>query len=348
MDANRLGELTSRFDSCRIAVVGDYFLDKYLDFDPALEEISIETGRPAHQVVRIRHSPGAAGNIVGNLVSLGAGEVLPIGFTGDDGEGYDLRGDIGSLGCSDSMILKVPKLHTPTYLKPCDSVIGGIEGERDRYDTKNRERFPGRYEQEIVEMLKRIVPGVDAVIVADQADEEDCGVITCTVRDVISELAEQYPETIFWVDSRTRIGLFRNAILKPNASEAIAAVLPGYDGPIDDEMVFEAGEKLRVSSGKPVFLTCSERGMMIFDETGGISVRGVRIEGPTDPTGAGDSATSAAVLALASGASNAEAALVANLVGSITVQQLGATGRATVAELTDRLALWSRQHKSPS
>jgi len=335
----RLHELTSRFPNCRIAVVGDYFLDKYLDFDPAFEERSIETGLAAHQVTRIRHSPGAAGSVVGNLTSLGAGEVVVIGFTGDDGEGYDLRKDLAAMGCSDEMLLRLPDRYTPTYLKPCDRSIGGIAGERDRFDTKNREMLSAEAERAIIECLRRALPNVDAVIIADQADEENCGVVTDTVRDALAKLAVEHSQVIFWVDSRRRIGRFRNMILKPNALEAVAAAMPGFDEPIDDVVILEAGSTLAELTGKPVFLTRSEHGIIVFNGSGSIRVPGVRVEGSIDPTGAGDSATAGAVLALASGAANYEAAIVANLVGSITVQQLGTTGRATVDQLPGRLDL---------
>jgi len=72
-------------------------------------------------------------------------------------------------------------------------------------------------------------------------------------------------------------------------------------------------------------------------------VRAVRVPEPTDPTGAGDSATAGAVLALCAGATPPEAALVANLVASITVQQLAKTGTASPAELGRRLEMWLSQ-----
>ncbi len=74
-------------------------------------------------------------------------------------------------------------------------------------------------------------------------------------------------------------------------------------------------------------------------------VPGVRVRGPIDPTGAGDSVTAAAVLALAGGADLAEAALIGNLVASITIQQLATTGTARQDELPDRLTLWQQQRE---
>src|ERR1700720_3555717 len=74
-----------------IGVLGDLFLDRYLDLDAALTEPSIETGLDAYQVVNVRSYPGAAGTVINNLVALGVGRIVPIGMIGDDGEGYELR-----------------------------------------------------------------------------------------------------------------------------------------------------------------------------------------------------------------------------------------------------------------
>ena len=74
-------------------------------------------------------------------------------------------------------------------------------------------------------------------------------------------------------------------------------------------------------------------------------VPGVRVEGPIDSTGAGDSVTAGATSALAAGASLPEAALVGNLVASITVQQLATTGTARPDQLPPRLAMWQAQRQ---
>jgi len=99
MTAERLDALLARFSGIRVGVVGDFFLDKYLDVDPRLAEVSVETGRTAHQVVGVRHSPGAAGTVVANLAALRAGRIEAVGYSGDDGEGYELRQRLAALGC---------------------------------------------------------------------------------------------------------------------------------------------------------------------------------------------------------------------------------------------------------
>src|SRR5437762_8152327 len=87
----KIEQILERLPALRIGVLGDLFLDRYLDIDAALTEPSIETGLDAYQVVRVRSYPGAAGTIVNNLVALGVGQVMPIAIIGDDGEGFELR-----------------------------------------------------------------------------------------------------------------------------------------------------------------------------------------------------------------------------------------------------------------
>ena len=64
MDKQRFREITSQYPSLRIAVIGDYSLDRYLEIDPSKAETSIETGLPVHNVTRVRAQPGAAGTVL--------------------------------------------------------------------------------------------------------------------------------------------------------------------------------------------------------------------------------------------------------------------------------------------
>src|SRR5262245_43109708 len=86
-----LQQILNRLPHLTIGVVGDLFLDRYLDIDAALTEPSLETGLDAYQVARVRCHPGAAGTVINNLAALGVGRVCAISVIGDDGEGYELR-----------------------------------------------------------------------------------------------------------------------------------------------------------------------------------------------------------------------------------------------------------------
>ena len=343
MTPERLQELIVRFGSCRIAVIGDFFLDKYLDTNPRILQRSVESGQPAHQVVGIRRTPGAAGTIVSNLISLGTPVVHAVGAIGDDGEAHDLLKALGRLGCNTSGLLQNPLLMTSTYLKPRDMTDTSLAGEHERYDTKNRKPTPDQIIEAVIEILDQLLKDIDAVIIADQVEEDDCGIITSRMRGRLAEQAKRHPEIVFLADSRTHIRLFRNLIIKPNQFEAVDHSNPLPKERIDLERVKRALPDLRAETGAPVYATLGERGALVTDPQMTL-IPAVRIEGPTDPTGAGDSTCAGAVLALASGASLPEAALIANLVASLTIQQLAMTGTAKPEQLPGRLELWRKQN----
>src|SRR6516165_4343079 len=114
-----LNQILDRLPGLAIGVVGDLFLDRYLDIDAALTEPSLETGLDAYQVVRVRSYPGAAGTVINNIVALGAKRVCPITVIGEDGEGYELMQALNRLKAVDrAWILQEPERRTPTYTKP--------------------------------------------------------------------------------------------------------------------------------------------------------------------------------------------------------------------------------------
>jgi bifunctional ADP-heptose synthase (sugar kinase/adenylyltransferase) len=371
-DETRLTALTARFHRVRVAVLGDFFLDKYLDTEPALAETSLETGRTAHQVVAVRHAPGAAGTVVGNLAALGAGEITALGFTGDDGEGWELRRDLAARGCDTAHLHTAADRVTPTYLKPRDRSVPGLGGEHDRYDTKNRQPVPERIVQALLASLEAVAPRVDAVVVMDQVTEEGAGAVAAPLIDALAALAPRFPATVFWADSRGRIRRYRRVTVKVNQFELLEAT-GGADGPAPTRLkpelqaesaqsvcctgfsrvapcaggangpVRDAAEALAAHAGAPVFATLGERGVYVSGPDP-VTVPAVAVEGPVDPTGAGDSFTAGAVLALAAGASRPEAALLGNLAASVTVRQLATTGTVSPADLIPALNLWKSQH----
>ncbi len=345
MNPDRLQSLLSQFPQRRIAVLGDFFLDKYLEVDPSLAEPSLETGRTAHQVIRRRQNPGAAGTVVNNLAALGAGHLHALGAIGDDGEGYDLCQGLQALGCSTEGLLRRKELMTPTYLKPRDAGVAGLIGEHSRYDTKNRKPTPPEIVEALAAQIDRVLDdgALDALVIMDQVELPDCGVVTRWLRDKLSDLGAQHRQVLFWADSRRFIRQFRNVMIKPNQFEAIGRINPLPGDEVTQTDLKRVIPRLRAEAGVPIFVTWGEKGMFVSDPEVRL-IPGVSVRGPIDPTGAGDSATAGAVLALTSGATPAEAALIANLVASVTVRQLGITGTAQPADLEDALVQWRGQH----
>ena len=327
--------MLERFPHLHVLVVGDFFLDKYLVIDRRLSEVSLETGLEAYQVTEVRCSPGAAGTVTSNLRALGV-RVTALGVIGDDGEGYELKRGLVDRGVDIEPLIQRADLFTPTYTKPMMRESDGRVHEINRLDIKNRSPLPMEVEEQVIARLRALAPRVNAVVIADQVPERNRGVITDRVRDEIGHLALAYPDKIFAADSRQRIGLFRHVIIKPNRREAALAVRPDWQGKVTLEVAGECGAELFRRNRKPVFLTVGSNGILLFTEKGCQHVPAVQVKGEIDTVGAGDSVMASIVSALASGAEPEEAALLGNIVASITIQQIGITGTATPAQVRER------------
>ncbi len=316
MNSSELVSVLARFPALTLLVVGDYFLDHYLEIDSALAETSLETGLEVHQVVRVRRAPGAAGTVTSNLRALGT-QVIALGVVGDDGNGYELKRALAATGVDIAPLVESRERFTPTYTKPLRD-----GRELNRIDIKNRAPLPREIEDAVIARLRDLMPRVNGTIVVDQVQEQNCGVITDRVREEIAALSR---ERIVVAESRERIGLFRGVIAQANAREARRAT--GL------EQIEACGAELFQRNRHPAIITIGAEGIRLFDASGSTRIPAVPVRGPVDTVGAGDSLVAGFTAALCAGASLREAAEVGNLVASVTIQQIGTTGTATPAQV---------------
>src|SRR4051794_15908991 len=184
MNAERFSAITGAYPRLRIGVVGDFFLDRYLQIDPEKAETSIETGLPVHNVVGVVAQPGAAGTILNNLVALGVGEVHAVGFCGDDGEGYELRQALGARpGVIVEDFLTAPTRRTPVYCKPMVLEPGRPPRELNRLDSKNWTPTPDDLQRDLASRVVALADRVDALLLLDQVERPETGVVTRRVRE---------------------------------------------------------------------------------------------------------------------------------------------------------------------
>jgi rfaE bifunctional protein kinase chain/domain len=333
MTPERLQAITSRYPALRVAVVGDFCLDRYLEIDPLRRETSIETCLPVHNVVRVRAQPGGAGTIVANLVALGVGRIVPVSYCGDDGEGYELRRELASLpGVELDHFVTTPERRTFTYCKPILIEAGREPVELSRLDSKNWTPTPEPITRRLAQGLRQIAVEMDAIVVLEQVDQAETGVITRGLLEEISGLAAARPSLPILADSRRGLGGWPGLSFKMNAAEL--ATLLGRVETLSVEDVRIAAPALAHRNGRPVFVTLAERGIVAASPEGFIEhVEALPVRGPIDVVGAGDAVTANLAAALSSGASLREAIELAAVASSVVIHQLGTTGTARVADL---------------
>jgi rfaE bifunctional protein kinase chain/domain len=337
MTHDRFKTITDKYPGLRVAILGDFCLDRYLEIDPTRTETSIETGLEVHNVVNVRAQPGGAGTILNNLVALGVGTIYPVGFCGVDGEGFELRRALGAKpGVALTHFLQTEQRRTFTYCKPLVLEPGQPPRELNRLDTKNWTPTPRAVEDEIIQALQTLAPSVDAMILMDQVDLPNTGVVTARVLAEVAKMTKQFPKLLILADSRRSLRDFPPLVFKMNATEL--AVLTGTAPTTDLKTIQQAAATLAGENGRPVFITLAERGMAGAAPDGTVEhLPALPVRGPLDIVGAGDAVSANLAAALSAGATLREAMELANTAASIVVHQLGTTGSASVAQLSKLL-----------
>jgi len=337
MTPDRFQSITSRYASLRVAVAGDFCLDRYLEIDPAKQETSIETNLPVHNVVRVRSQPGGAGTILNNLVALGVAEVWPVGFCGEDGEGFELRRVLSEQrGVNLDCFVQTSERHTFTYCKPLLMHPNRPPEELRRLDTKNWTPTPALVQGRLIDCAARAAADADVMIVLDQVDIPETGVVTKRLLEAIECVQKELPGLLILADSRRGLRGWPPICFKMNAAELGA--LAGLPADASLETVRAAAQALARQQGQPVFVTLSERGILAAAPDGSCAhAPALAVRGPIDIVGAGDAVTANLAAALASGALRQEALELAMAAASVVLHQIGTTGTASVAQLAETL-----------
>jgi rfaE bifunctional protein kinase chain/domain len=330
MTPDRFDAITRQYSRLRVGIVGDFCLDRYLEIDPAKAETSIETGLTVHNVVNVRSQPGGAGTILNNIAALGAAEIFPVGFAGEDGEGYELIRALEARRDVDlQYFVTTPQRRTFTYCKPLMMDKGKPPRELNRLDSKNWTATPTDVAAQLAASLQAIAARVDALILLDQVNLPGTGVVAKPVLETLVKAQRDHPKLPIIADSRRGLAEFPPFIFKMNKAELAQFGM--------NPAVSNAKEKalaLARRNQQPVFVTMAEEGIIAAGPSGEIEhVVAFPVRGEIDIVGAGDAVTANLTCALAAGASLREALELANAAASVVVHQLGTTGTAEIVQL---------------
>ncbi len=318
-------ELIDRFSGQRIAVWGDFILDEYLYGHTRRISREAPVLILSHQANS--YALGGAGNSLLNLKSLGASP-FPIGVVGSDAAGRRILAMIRKHRIAADHLIAARDYSTPMKTR----VLAGEENTRKqqilRIDREGRVPDTAEIKKGLLSALKAVRKQVAALLISDYH--------YFTVReDVYQKIHPLYrkSETHLTLDSRFRLLDFPGTTVStPNEPEMEHALQRGSRD--DRDWLRETGRRLlKQTAAQAVLLTRGSKGMVLFER--GRPLFSIPIHGPTDivdVTGAGDTVISVLTLALASGATFREAAVLANAAGGIVVMKKG-TATLTSDEL---------------
>jgi rfaE bifunctional protein kinase chain/domain len=325
----RLLSLVSSFAGRRLLVAGDYVLDRFVFGHP--KRISREAPVLILRFWKEESLPGAAGNTAANVRALG-GTPLPVGAVGDDSAGGTLRSIFHDRGIATDGLVEVPGYRTPTKTRVLAGGAHSIKQQVVRYDLEDRLPDDSSVRQRLLEKLTHTASSVDAAVLSDYG----YGAISPeAVAPLRARLRRGAP---LLVDSRHSLGRYSGVdAATPNEEELEeSAGEPLGDSP---DRLSAAGDRLRERIGcSTLLVTRGSRGMALFDGASRptlIPVHGT--DQVADVTGAGDTVLAAFSLALASGATPLEAALLANFAGGVVVMKMG-TATASSEDLAQAIA----------
>ena len=337
MKLQRFQAITEKYGRLRVAVIGDFCLDRYLEIDPAKREVSIETGLPVYNVTKVRAQPGGAGTVLNNFAALGVGTIFPVSFAGEDGEGYELgRALAARPGVRLDHFFQTSERHTFTYCKPLVLELGQPPRELNRLDKKNWTPTPAGLSGRIASSAALLAKETDALVLLGQVDQPETGVLTARVLEAVRDVALANPQRLIFADNRHSLRRFPPVIFKMNAAELAVLTATSRSSKLPEVVAVAAN--LAKRNGRPVFVTLAERGIVGVSPAGESEhALALPVRGEIDIVGAGDSVTANLTAALAAGATMREALELANAAASIVVHQLGTTGTASVAQMRELL-----------
>jgi len=331
---SRLLEILASLRNLSVMVIGDFALDVYWYADMTRSELSRETPHYTRPIVKETYSPGASGNICCNVKDLGVKKVFAVTVLGKDWRGQILKEKLGESGILLDYVISSSERVTSTYIKP---ILCGWDSQQEdsRLDFINYNPLSENLQSQLIENVQSVVPEVDAVIIEDQMTHN--GIVTDKIREGLIHLAEKNPEKIFVADSRERIGLFRNMVLKPNRIEAVEAMCPSRN-PLEVKMdeLINIGRKMQERAKRPIYITLSEKGALLVMDQDHYHLPVAPTEPPIDPVGAGDTFIAAIGTCLAGEANPVEAGIIANLAASVIIKKLNITGTASPKEILEK------------
>ena len=317
IDAARARDLVARFAGLPVLVVGDVMLDRFIV--GRVTRISPEAPVPIVRFESEHVRLGGAANVAHNIAALG-GRAALVGIVGADASAVQLREQLAAAGVNANGLVEDrarPTTEKVRVVTERNQQVARIDYERDADAS-------GDVEQAIVAQVTRLAGEAKALLVSDYLK----GAITRAVIEALlcganDRRAKASTERVpLIVDPKIpHLAFYAGATLvTPNHHEAEIATHLRVQS---DEDARQAARDFRTRAQcEAVLITRGEHGMWLSDKSAEGSIPAIARE-VSDVTGAGDTVVATLALALAAGATMAEAATLANHAAGIVVGKFG-------------------------
>ncbi|WDF80138.1 D-glycero-beta-D-manno-heptose-7-phosphate kinase [Mucilaginibacter sp. KACC 22773] len=322
---NKVHAIQSSGVKPKILVIGDLMVDHYII--GGATRLSPEAPVPIVNVKKETYTLGGAGNVVQNLVSLGAG-VSVAGVIGDDAAAIQVFDILANEGVQTLSIIKDSS--RPTTVKT--RVLAGSH-QLVRVDREVTDTVSAAIEDELIGKLGKYIEQADMVILSDY----NKGLFSPSLTQrVIIEATKQGKKVV--IDPKgLNYEKYKGAfIIKPNRKElAEAAKVEKINS---TESLQEASKVIFGQTGSEyIVVTLSEEGMVIISETEYTALP-VKATEVFDVTGAGDTVLATMTYFIASGLSVEEACELANHAAAIVIRHVG-SATTTIDEIIEDMGM---------
>ncbi len=316
---NKVKNFNSIPNKPSILVVGDLMIDRYIM--GSATRLSPEAPVPVVNVKNETATLGGAGNVVQNLVALGA-KVSIAGMIGDDAGGQQVIEILKNDGVETESLVKDSS--RPTTVKT--RVLVGSH-QLVRIDRETTNPISIELENQLVEKFESVIENKDIVIFSDY----NKGLFALSLTQRLIKIANQHQKKVIVDPKGLNYEKYSGAyIIKPNRKELAEAAK--VEGIKTNEDIQKAAEIiLNQTNAAYLIVTLSEDGMAIIskDRTQLLSVKATEV---FDVTGAGDTVIATIAYFLAVGFSIEEACELANHAAAIVIRHIG-SATTTIDEI---------------
>ncbi len=330
LTTTRARDIMGRFDECRLLVVGDLMLDRYVM--GKVDRISPEAPVPVVQVLSERSVPGGACNVGLNIQALG-GHSRVCGVVGTCGHGDELLGHLEVAGVDVSSVLRDPGISTIVKTRVVADRQQMLRVDRERTDISEWVESDSFYER-----LHRGLDGMTGVILEDYGK----GVLQQgVVKQVLDACARSGIPSGYDPKDNHELDVRGITFATPNRKEAFTVAglrdrTPDEEPLMDTNLNEAVATLCRLWEPEHLLITLGPQGMYLKGREKEPAHLTTRAREVFDVSGAGDTVIATTMLALASGADFVEAAELANVAAGLVVAKLG-TATTTQEEILGAL-----------